>query len=185
MLRMLRLMLVDGGLIALVAVRRILLGRGWCELLMSKGKARVAKRSLVKGMLAGLAGGLAAVAAKGVADKFFPEHAHGGRADAAVAEIPRSGAFVGGCGRTGDCGVAPLGVWGAGGGGLWGGGGVLPCCDGEGRGDFGLTLATISSRLAGAAEEQTTKDKTSAMATHVVYGLVTETVRRFVRKRLG
>jgi putative membrane protein len=33
--------------------------------------------------------------------------------------------------------------------------------------------------------EQTFREKTSEMATHVVFGVVTETVRRFVRKLLG
>jgi putative membrane protein len=33
-------------------------------------------------------------------------------------------------------------------------------------------------------EEQTARERTSEMATHVVYGVVTETVRRVVRKML-
>jgi hypothetical protein len=42
-------------------------------------------------------------------------------------------------------------------------------------------LAAVVVKTAG----QTTIDKTSGMAAHLVYGVVTETVRRFVRKRLG
>ena len=150
---------------------------------MSKIKVKGARRSLVKGMLAGLAGGLAAVAAKGVAERFFPEHAHGGQAvlpenasDGHSLVAAEEGVTVGSLhwGYGALAGAAYGGV-----------AEYFPAATAKDGASFGLALATISSRLAGAAEEQTTKDKTSAMATHVVYGLVTETVRRFVRKRLG
>jgi putative membrane protein len=39
--------------------------------------------------------------------------------------------------------------------------------------------------LSAKPEDQTTRERTSEMATHVVYGVVTETVRRVVRKILG
>jgi putative membrane protein len=39
--------------------------------------------------------------------------------------------------------------------------------------------------LAADPEEQTARERTSEMATHVVYGVVTETVRRLVRRMLG
>jgi putative membrane protein len=39
--------------------------------------------------------------------------------------------------------------------------------------------------LSAEPEEQTTRERTSEMATHLVYGVVTETVRRVVRKMLG
>jgi putative membrane protein len=39
--------------------------------------------------------------------------------------------------------------------------------------------------LSAEPEEQTTRERTSEMATHVVYGMVTETVRRVVRRMLG
>jgi len=38
--------------------------------------------------------------------------------------------------------------------------------------------------LSAEPEEQTTREHTSEMASHVVYGLMTETVRRFVRRQL-
>jgi putative membrane protein len=38
--------------------------------------------------------------------------------------------------------------------------------------------------LSAAPAEQTTRERTSEMASHIVYGLVAETTRRFVRKRL-
>jgi putative membrane protein len=39
--------------------------------------------------------------------------------------------------------------------------------------------------LSAEPEDQTLREKTSEMATHLVFGMVTETVRRFVRKMLG
>jgi len=39
--------------------------------------------------------------------------------------------------------------------------------------------------LAAEPEDQTTRERTSEMASHVVFGVVTETVRRVVRRMLG
>ena len=39
--------------------------------------------------------------------------------------------------------------------------------------------------LSAEPEDQTTRERTSEMATHVVYGVVTETVRRVVREDAG
>jgi putative membrane protein len=50
-----------------------------------------------------------------------------------------------------------------------------------------LTHGTMlpAMELSAEPEEQTTRERTSEMATHVVYGMVTETVRRVVRRMLG
>jgi len=151
---------------------------------MSKVKKQVPKRSLMKGMLAGMVGGLAAVVAKNVADRFFPAHSSG-----AAAMLPEK-ASDGHSLMVEE--EAPVTVgslhWGYGAlaGAAYGGvAEYFPAATAKDGASFGLTLATVSNRLSGAAAAQTTIDKTSAMATHVVYGLVTETVRRFVRKRLG
>jgi putative membrane protein len=57
---------------------------------------------------------------------------------------------------------------------------------------FGTALASLTHGtalpamgLSAEPEEQTVRERTSEMATHVVYGMVTETVRRVVRKMLG
>jgi putative membrane protein len=130
-----------------------------------------------------MVGGLAAVVAKSAADRFFPEHKHG--APAMLPEKASDGHSLVAAEEEVTVGSLHWG-YGALAGAAYGGvAEYFPTATAKDGASFGLTLATISSRLAGAAEEQTTKDKTSAMATHVVYGLVTETVRRFVRKRLG
>lgn len=155
---------------------------------MRKAEKQVAKRSLVKGMLAGLVGGLAAAVAKSAAEKFFAARTHSEiQTHAALAER-----FPDKMGRLLTAGeelaAAETIHWGigAGAGAVYGGvAEYFPAAAAKDGASFGLTLATVSSRLAGAAAEQTTIDKTSAMATYVVYGLVTETVRRFVRRRLG
>jgi putative membrane protein len=56
---------------------------------------------------------------------------------------------------------------------------------------FGMALASLTHEgalpamgLSAPPEEQTTRERTSEMATHAVFGVVTETVRRVVRKIL-
>jgi putative membrane protein len=61
----------------------------------------------------------------------------------------------------------------------------------EGAG-FGMALSSLTHGtvlpamgLSAEPEEQTARERTSEMVTHVVYGMVTETVRRVVRRMLG
>jgi putative membrane protein len=155
---------------------------------MSKVEKQVPKRSLVKGMLAGLVGGLAAAVVKTAAERFFAARTHGEvQTHAALAErFPERMGRLLTAGE--DLAAAETIHWGvgAGAGAVYGGvAEYFPAATAKDGASFGLTLATVSSRLAGAAEGQTTIDKTSGMAAHLVYGVVTETVRRFVRKRLG
>jgi putative membrane protein len=56
---------------------------------------------------------------------------------------------------------------------------------------FGIALATLTHEaalpamgLAASPEVQTPREHTSEMASHVIFGVVTETVRRFVRRRM-
>jgi putative membrane protein len=56
---------------------------------------------------------------------------------------------------------------------------------------FGIALASLTHDaalpamgLSAEPEEQTARERTSELATHVLYGMVTETVRRVVRKML-
>ena len=67
----------------------------------------------------------------------------------------------------------------------------FPAATAKDGASFGLTLAALTHEtalpalgLAAEAEDQTTREHTSEMATHLVFGVVTETVRRFVRKML-
>ena len=60
----------------------------------------------------------------------------------------------------------------------------FPAATAKDGASFGLTLATVAQKLSGDPEPEGVLARTGGMAAHVVYGLVTETVRRFVRKRL-
>jgi putative membrane protein len=57
---------------------------------------------------------------------------------------------------------------------------------------FGMALSSLTHGtvlpamgLSAVPEEQTVRERTSEMASHVLFGVVTETVRRVVRRRLG
>ena len=87
----------------------------------------------------------------------------------------------------------PLGLWGADGGGVWcvWWSTILRQRRRTGAG-FGMALSSLTHGtvlpamgLSAEPEEQTARERTSEMATHVVYGVVTETVRRVVRRMLG
>jgi putative membrane protein len=155
---------------------------------MSKIEKQAPQRSLMKGMLAGLVGGLAAVVVKSAAEKFFAARSHG-EAQTHTALAERFPEKMGRLLTAGEELAAAEAIhWGigAGAGAVYGGvAEYFPAATAKDGASFGLTLATVRGRVAGAASAQTTIDKTSGMAAHLVYGVVTETVRRFVRKRLG
>jgi putative membrane protein len=76
--------------------------------------------------------------------------------------------------------------------GLWALVEYYPAATAKDGAGFGMALSSLTHGtvlpamgLAAEHEEQTTRERTSEMATHVVYGVVTEIVRRVVRKMLG
>ena len=149
-------------------------------------------RSLAKGMLAGLIGGLVATAAKSVAEKLYPPRTHGEPEPPAVLAEKVAGHELAG----GERQVAVEAIhWGFGA--LTGAAyGALaeyyPAATAKDGAAFGTALDSLTHKaalpamgLSAEPEQQTAREKASEMATHVVYGVVTETVRRFVRKMLG
>lgn len=149
-------------------------------------------RSLVKGLLAGMIGGLVATAAKSVAEKIYPPRTHGEPQPPVVLAQKVAGHELTG----GQQAVAAEAIhWGFGA--LTGAAyGVLaeyyPAATQKDGAAFGTALDSLTHKtalpamgLSAGPEEQTMREKTSEMATHVVYGIVTETVRRFVRKMLA
>ncbi len=155
----------------------------------------VLAKSIVKGMLAGLIGGLVATAAKSIAEKVYPPRTEGQPEPPAVLAERISGEF-GHHLSSGEKTVATEAIhWGFGAltGAAYGAlAEYFPAATAKEGASFGLALATLTHEtalpamgLAAEPDEQTTREHTSEMATHVVYGLMTETVRRFVRKRLG
>jgi putative membrane protein len=149
-------------------------------------------RSLAKGLLAGLIGGLVATAAKTIAERIYPPRTHGEPEPPAVLADKLAGHHLAGAEKAAAVEAIHWGF-----GALTGAAyGALaefyPTATAKDGAGFGMALASLTHEsalpamgLAAEPEEQTTRERTSEMATHVVYGVVTETVRRMVRKLLG
>jgi putative membrane protein len=149
-------------------------------------------RSLTKGLLAGLIGGLVATAAKTLAERIYPPRTHGEPEPQEVLAEKFAGHELD---RTGKKLPAEAIHWGFGA--LTGAAyGALaeyyPAATAKDGAGFGMALSSLTHGtmlpamgLSAEPEEQTTRERTSEMATHVVYGVVTETVRRVVRRMLG
>ena len=150
------------------------------------------ERSLVKGLLAGLIGGLVATAAKTVAERFYPPRTHGEPEPPAVLADKLAGHPLAGTQR--EVSVETIHwAFGALTGAAYGGlAEYYPAATSKDGAAFGTALTSLTHGnvlpamgLSAEPEAQTMREKTSEMATHVVYGIVTETVRRTVRKMLG
>jgi putative membrane protein len=158
---------------------------------MDHSQEKTAARSLAKGLIAGLIGGLVATAVKTLAEKAYPPRTHGEPEPTAVFAEKLVGHELVGA----DKAVAVETI-------QWGFGALTGAAYGalaeyypqatakDGAG-FGMALTSLTHGTALPAiglstehEAQTTRERTSEMLTHVVYGVVTETVRRFVRKML-
>jgi putative membrane protein len=149
-------------------------------------------RSLAKGLLSGLIGGLVATAAKTLAERIYPPRTHGEPEPPAVLAERVAGHELAGTQKE----VATEAIhWGFGA--LTGAAyGALveyyPAATAKDGAGFGMALSSLTHGtmlpamgLAAEPEEQTARERTSELATHIVYGVVTETVRRVVRKMLG
>jgi putative membrane protein len=157
----------------------------------TKLETAVQERSLAKGLLAGLIGGLAATAAKTLAEKVYPPRTHGEPEPPAVLAEKLAGHPLEGSTKV----AAEESIhwaFGALAGAAYGAlAEYYPAATAKEGASFGLALAAMTHEtalpamgLSAPAEEQTTRERTSEMSTHVVFGLVTETVRRTVRKFL-
>ncbi|HTD96426.1 MAG TPA: DUF1440 domain-containing protein [Edaphobacter sp.] len=149
-------------------------------------------RSLAKGLLAGLIGGLVATAAKSFAEKIYSPRTHGEPEPPAVLAEKLAGHQLAGHEKE----VAEEAIhWGFGAmtGAAYGAlAEYYPAATAKDGAGFGMALASLTHGtalpamgLSAETEDQTARERTSEMASHVVYGLVTETVRRVVRKMLG
>jgi putative membrane protein len=148
-------------------------------------------KSLVKGLIAGLIGGLVATAVKTVAEKIYPPRTHGEPEPPAVLAEKLAGHEL--TAREETVAVETI-HWGFGA--LTGAAyGALaefyPAATAKDGAGFGMALASLTHEGALPAmgwsappEEQTTRERTSEMASHAVFGVVTETVRRVIRKVL-
>ena len=148
-------------------------------------------RNLLKGALAGLIGGLIATAAKSAAEKLYPPRTHGEPEPPAVLaeKLGQSRSET-----TGKKVVEESIHWtfGALAGAAYGVMAELyPQVTAKNGATFGIALMSVTHEgalpalgLSATPEEQEPREKRSEMATHVVYGIVCETVRSVVRKAL-
>ncbi|WP_263411587.1 DUF1440 domain-containing protein [Terriglobus tenax] len=149
------------------------------------------KPNLLKGLLAGIAAGLVATAAKAVAEKFYPPHTHGEPEPHAVLAEKLGGKHLSPASKA----VAAETIhWGFGAlaGGAYGMlAEVYPSATARNGAQFGVVLGTLTQEsalprlgLAAEPEDQELREQSSEMISHVVYGVVTETVRSLVRRTL-
>jgi putative membrane protein len=148
------------------------------ERIMAKVK-RSRERSILKGALAGLIGGIAGSGAKVLAEKIYPGYLEGSGTDPLDSATPLETAAkpwvlgtVAGAAYGAAIEIEPKA-------GVWGGAG------------FGLALRKLSNQAfsppAGSAIisiRQRTRSQQSEWVTYAVFGVVTEAVRRLVRKGL-
>ena len=147
--------------------------------------------SLMKGAIAGLVGGVLATAAKTAAEQIFPPRTHGEREPTDIA-VEKAGAKQL---PSTEKKIAAEGIhWGFGAlaGAAYGMMAELyPQVTAKNGITFGMTLMAFTHEgalpalgLSAEPKDQNPREQRSEMATHVVYGVVTETVRKLVRKAL-
>jgi putative membrane protein len=149
------------------------------------------EKSLVKGLLAGLIGGLVATAAKSIGEKIYPPRTHGEPEPPEVLAEKIAGHELSGPAKAIAAETIHWG-FGAGVGAAYGAlAEYFPAATAKDGASFGIALATLTHGgalpamgLSAPPEEQTTREHTSEAATHVLFGIVTELVRRNVRKML-
>jgi putative membrane protein len=153
--------------------------------------SRTTEKSLMKGLLAGLIAGAVATAAKSLAERIYPPRTHGepeppdvlvekiaGRELSGSAKALAAGSIHWGFGVATGAAYGALAEY-------------FPAATDKDGASFGLALAALTHEnalpalgLSADAVDQTPREHTSEMASHLVFGVVTETVRRFVRKHL-
>ena len=122
-------------------------------------------RSLAKGIIAGVVAGLAAAAARTLVEKVYPPNAQ-----KEVGPDPVPWVF----GATAGAAYGALAEY-------------YPAASSREGVNFGMTVMALTHETglqAMALPDPTTREKTSEIASHIVFGLVAETTRRFVRKML-
>ncbi len=158
---------------------------------MSEEALQVQEKSLAKGLLAGLIGGLVATAAKSIGEKIYPPRTHGEPEPPELLAEKIAGHELSGPAKAIAAETIHWG-FGAGVGAAYGAlAEYFPAATAKDGASFGIALATLTHEgalpamgLSAPPEEQTTREHTSEVATHVLFGIVTELVRRYVRKML-
>jgi putative membrane protein len=148
-------------------------------------------RSIVKGAIAGLLGGIAGTAAKYAVEKVYPPRVHGEPEPAALIadELSETSLKLNQgpvAKQTVHCGI------GAATGAAYGAvAEFYPPATAKQGANFGIAMVALSHDstlpiigLATKPKPETTREKTSELASHIAYGIVTETVRSIVRRMI-
>jgi putative membrane protein len=153
-----------------------------------RSTSRKAHPSLWKGLVAGLAAGVAATAAKTLAEKFYPPRILGEPEPPELLSERIAGHSLDGTTKL----VASESIhwgFGAAAGAFYGAlAEFYPKATSREGANFGLVLMTLThegllpaAALSAPAEEQSMRERTSEAATHLLYGIVAEQVRKAVR----
>jgi putative membrane protein len=149
-------------------------------------------KSLWKGLMAGLVAGAVATAAKSVAEKLYPPRTHGEPNPPEELAEKVAGHHLSHDTKA-VAGEAIHWGFGVGTGAAYG---MLaeyyPAATSKEGASFGLVLMSLTHEtalpamgLSAEPEEQTSREHTSEAASHILYGVVAEKVRQFVRGLLG
>ncbi|MGA7158815.1 MAG: DUF1440 domain-containing protein [Acidobacteriaceae bacterium] len=150
------------------------------------------ERSLMKGLAAGLVAGLVATAAKSLVETLYPPRIHGEPEPPELLAEKVAGHSLD---EETKANAGKLIHWGFGAavGAAYGAlAEYYPAATAKEGATFGLALMTLTHETAlpmmgvsEVAEEQTPRERTSEASSHLVYGLVAERVRSFVRNFLS
>ncbi|WP_035359742.1 DUF1440 domain-containing protein [Edaphobacter aggregans] len=149
------------------------------------------QRSLAKGAVAGLIGGLVATAAKTAIEKIYPPRPRGEQKPPVLEETSSKRGLA----LVRKAAASPTANWGLGAatGAAYGAlAEFYPAATAKEGASFGMALVALTHDgalpalgLTARPESQTVREKSSELASHIVYGVVTETVRRVVRRMIA
>jgi len=151
----------------------------------------VGQKDLAKGIVAGLVAGVVATAAKSVAERIYPPRTHGEPEPPELLAEKVAGHELSTSAKT----LAAESIhwtFGAAAGAAYGAlAEFYPNATGRRGASFGITLMALTHEgalpaagLSAEPAEQTSRERSSEMVTHILFGVVAETVRRFVRSRI-
>ena len=148
-------------------------------------------KDLLKGLLAGLVAGIAATAAKTLAEKAYPPRVQGEPEPPEVLAEKIAGHELDDTTRSIAAETIHWGFGAAAGAAYGALAEFYPAATAREGANFGMTLMALTHEgalpamgLSADPADQSTREKSSEMATHIVFGIIAETVRRFVRRRL-
>jgi putative membrane protein len=149
------------------------------------------QKRLLKGLLAGLVAGIVATVAKSVAERLYPPRTHGEPDPSELLAEEIAGHHLDAETKA-IAGEAIHWGYGALTGAAYGAlAEFYPAATDKEGASFGLTLMALTHEkalpvlgLSAEPEDQTLREKSSEAASHVLYGVVAERVRSFVRKLL-